>query len=100
PAHRHFSSVPTRRASDLGYRFQFYPDNVRSGWGETYEVAGAATRFEDLPAREAELGDRPPHLLHQGSVGEVRVECGRAGGGHLLDRKSTRLNSSHVKISY
>src|SRR5690606_17398847 len=32
----------------------------------------------------AERGDRPPHLAHQGGVGEVRVERGRAGGGHLL----------------
>src|SRR6267378_1548308 len=31
---------------------------------------------------------------------EARLRHGRCGGEHLEDRKSTRLNSSHVEISY
>src|SRR5690606_40877940 len=33
-------------------------------------------------------------------AGLVVDQHGHAGGGPQLDRKSTRLNSSHVKISY
>src|SRR5690606_40433985 len=39
--------------------------------------------------RAAERGDHLPEPLRGAAVGELR-----------LDRKSTRLNSSHVKISY
>src|SRR5690242_21913725 len=34
-------------------------------------------------------------------IAELRTRIGEAGfGGRLLDRKSTRLNSSHMSISY
>src|SRR5690606_42043533 len=36
---------------------------------------------------------------HYGQDGGNKTEC-RDGFGECLDRKSTRLNSSHVKISY
>src|SRR5207302_8308138 len=45
------------------------------------------------------------HREHQAAVRAARA-CGRPwlaagpGRGHRQDRKSTRLNSSHVKISY
>src|SRR5690606_39361865 len=51
--------------------------------------------------------DRHVHVLlfGEGERAGVRVlrdgqKVGPDGGGVLLDRKSTRLNSSHVKISY
>src|SRR5690606_41619186 len=48
---------------------------------------------------------RHPHLLGQQSVEEAtrlapRLPSGLARGRPREDRKSTRLNSSHVKISY
>src|SRR5438067_8894994 len=43
-----------------------------------------------------------PHLPRENGRGEVhqRHRIRRAGGHDRLDRKSTRLNSSHVSISY
>src|SRR5690606_40470240 len=46
------------------------------------------------PARDG--GDRP----HGASRGRRRRRSGRGALGPRRDRKSTRLNSSHVKISY
>src|SRR5690606_41240049 len=51
----------------------------------------AGRRPEDEVAAGSQL--QPDHP-RTGAVGEA------GGTGHLGDRKSTRLNSSHVKISY
>src|SRR3712207_8047450 len=43
------------------------------------------------------------HQAGAGAVGRLVVEVGHAlqlAGAHELDRKSTRLNSSHANISY
>src|SRR5206468_12988167 len=57
---------------------------------------------DDLGARVAVIGGRPGHHLveHRAKGVEVTpaVEVRLAEG--LLDRKSTRLNSSHDQISY
>src|SRR5690606_41931547 len=39
-------------------------------------------------------------LHREGDVDAERSRSGRFGRGRTKDRKSTRLNSSHVKISY
>src|SRR5256885_10890753 len=39
------------------------------------------------------------HLLRTGQLLAARVAAGR-GAGRITDRKSTRLNSSHLVISY
>src|SRR5437868_11787451 len=73
-------SFPTRRSSDLG-----------------------PARLGSLCAAEA-AGPRP--LRQPGGAGRVRAAPppagGRGGGSRpgAADRKSTRLNSSHVSISY
>src|SRR5688572_31261655 len=82
--HRDLPSFPTRRSSDLG-------------WGVVYGYG------------------IEPHTPHDGygdnSAGVLKVnaglaldQCGRelleTGRGLKLDRKSTRLNSSHSQISY
>src|SRR5690606_41608258 len=77
--HRHLHSFPTRRSSDLGLRLSAYR-GVRSA----------------LPVRDARIGrirrvEIPPR---------EGLEGRREGGAVGVDRKSTRLNSSHVKISY
>src|SRR5690606_40863700 len=86
---RALHSFPTRRSSDLAplLRLDLHPDGP------------------GLPARGA---DRLPVLAGQGGL-RGRSGEGRRGPGPAprraltaagLDRKSTRLNSSHVKISY
>src|SRR5690349_23027780 len=57
------------------------------------------------PRRRRAPGDRVVHPLARGAgEGEDRAVRGRQGGLYLepaeRDRKSTRLNSSHVEISY
>src|SRR5690349_24035624 len=79
--HRDLHSFPTRRSSDLG------------GHRRAVEVEVAAG--ED------------PLLAVEAAAGESEAEGNPAIGEHLVpaiagfpDRKSTRLNSSHVEISY
>src|SRR5207249_11148045 len=94
---RHLHSFPTRRSSDL-----------KGAHG------GAFGRGEEAaidPAHdEKEEGGHRPHVLErQQALAPARALAGRTRGGiapgHVLDgaaedRKSTRLNSSHVSISY
>src|SRR5690606_41913734 len=82
--HRSLRSFPTRRSSDLLERH--LPGQHRGGGGrlQADRRGGAAV---GLPRRHA----RAP-----GGGGP----SGLAGLRRGRDRKSTRLNSSHVKISY
>src|SRR5690606_40061557 len=81
-------SFPTRRSSDLVGVVAL---------GEVGAVVGAAA----LLALDAAAGDDLGEDEHvaQGA-GEAEGLVGPAGGVAEADRKSTRLNSSHVKISY
>src|SRR5690606_42040744 len=82
---RDLPSFPTRRSSDLGQgfarHFQRAPGRIDIGARDAVLALGGV---------EGILGDE--------SLGQQRlVIVARARGE---DRKSTRLNSSHVKISY
>src|SRR5690606_41898486 len=87
-------SLPTRRASDLATLLQPAP--------------GGGTGVDDAPDG---AGVAPGHGVHQGGEmlgkgsGRLHHRVGVEGEdvapqGPGTDRKSTRLNSSHVKISY
>src|SRR5699024_12748432 len=76
-----------------------YTTLFRSGGGVVEELAALG-----LPARQVQGGPQgvPPgggddgvHLRVDGAAQLVPLAA-----GHLQDRKSTRLNSSHVSISY
>src|SRR3712207_7617586 len=76
--HRDLHSFPTRRSSDL-----------RLGRTAVVQLSPAArcTRARGLgPDRKARRGRRRSRRRHT--------------GGLVVDRKSTRLNSSHANISY
>src|SRR5207253_10888154 len=87
---RYLHSFPTRRSSDLvvvGEHHTFAGNAVDVGRAVSHqsERVGADVRLADIVAEDDQ---------------DVRAP---AGGGRLrlcLDRKSTRLNSSHVAISY
>src|SRR5690606_39320291 len=88
PAPRALHSFPTRRSSDLVDRLSLGPD---------------------AQARDPGLGSRPDggrlsgycrrYMSQQGASATSARPCSD-GAKCSADRKSTRLNSSHVKISY
>src|SRR5690606_41611943 len=80
--HLALHSSPTRRSSDLGTRRR-----ARQGPGTRDRVRRAVRPVEGPPPARGDAG----------AAGRVR---GRPPAPRLTDRKSTRLNSSHVKSSY
>src|SRR5690606_39413057 len=100
PAHRHVLSFPTRRPSDLTVRSVGHPADLRA------VQRGTGYGHLRLPRAPVQRGRR------RGQVHRPATECGMTNQAKPsleeffgnapapLDRKSTRLNSSHVKISY
>src|SRR5699024_11785723 len=84
---RYFISFPTRRSSDL---FIYYPDLFSSSSGKDTLDMPAATSQPIQP--EMQLSDT---IARKDTVAEVLPAAQKT-----VDRKSTRLNSSHVSISY
>src|SRR5690606_40966486 len=93
----HPAHFPTRRSSDLCMQ-----DSAR-------EIEDAAHARGDLALQEFENSGRDSAPVRQGTSGRRRLAhpVEHAAGGidrrlvaETRDRKSTRLNSSHVKISY
>src|SRR2546422_7679945 len=58
------------------------------------------TLFRSLLHAQAAHEFGAAHLLEPAHHGCRRVEAGRGGADERVDRKSTRLNSSHGYISY
>src|SRR5262245_63558331 len=84
---------PTRRSSDLdhpGKDFTFPARQGRVAFTQCLEFRGR------LPGGVAALERSPKRVQHHIGFEWLRQELRRAG----LDRKSTRLNSSHLGISY
>src|SRR5690606_41408804 len=96
---RSLDSFPTRRSSDLVRRIQALAPVAVCQYGDTTIVIGAG----DAPTQVLAGNQTALPVAHIaiGVIGFVPPHMGLAG--HLVppqDRKSTRLNSSHVKISY
>src|SRR5690606_41240423 len=89
PRDRH--AFPTRRSSDLGAA----PQAVQLQVGiQALEGDLRLVHLADMQAPELQLQAEGVEL-------DAIQACRYRGQlGQLLDRKSTRLNSSHVKISY
>src|SRR5690606_40481728 len=69
------------------------------------DVPGPAQAFEERHAQQPGLVERPPDAPARQVRGLGKAEghqppTSPGGTGSPEDRKSTRLNSSHVKISY
>src|SRR5690606_41998092 len=99
-AHRALHSFPTRRSSDLV--------TTAMAVGNAYvnrTMIGAVVGVQPFGGRGLS-GTGPkaggPHYLPRFATEKVvTTDTTRQGGNAtLVDRKSTRLNSSHVKISY
>src|SRR5699024_12547976 len=87
--HRHLHSFPTRRSSDLKWsRITKSPPPPQPLYGpdqEAFIIYRALIELVPHRPKHDELRDGLPLLL---------------AAAAKLDRKSTRLNSSHVSISY
>src|SRR5690606_41204966 len=81
-------SFPTRRSSDLGLCCRRVDGTVE---GNNATECGCGIGLE----RALICGQRAVGNRHAAWVGMLDNDAGA-----FLDRKSTRLNSSHVKISY
>src|SRR5207249_11966867 len=98
-ANRHLHSFPTRRSSDLIAK-------VRKGWRESEPAGGAplesrrvAFTIRTSPAATLTGVNWSSRIVAGANqmAAEIRIV---AAPVHPGDRKSTRLNSSHVSISY
>src|SRR5207302_8511760 len=97
--HRSSTLFPTRRSSDLEMAIEvgaarvLVPTGIRRG-----DVIDVRALVEHPMAtglfRDARGNPIPAYFIN-----DVSVTYGEREAAHL-DRKSTRLNSSHVKISY
>src|SRR5439155_25758094 len=80
PPHRHLHSFPTRRSSDLDSRRRDHDRGTASRPEKFLHAANEHVRIERLGQDAVRTNTTRPLLIE--------------------DRKSTRLNSSHVAISY
>src|SRR5690606_41917169 len=99
PAHsRPLPSFPTRRSSDLV--FNIFPLAYSLGYSFTDFRAStnAPANFVGLQNYRDLLND--PYIWNNFAVTAKYVIISVVGQVDEIDRKSTRLNSSHVKISY
>src|SRR5699024_11884003 len=98
-AYRDVRSFPTRRSSDLGGEVLEDAEHGLLG-GDVAQVALTEPLAEQAvaaPDREPEHAHHGGYQQHAGHELAHRSSLGDAGDE---DRKSTRLNSSHVSISY
>src|SRR5690606_40595968 len=94
---RHLPSFPTRRSSDLPPP----PLIQRRLDGEERLVVVATLPAAGHTTVTGHLTFHPSQVIPRQSVHPVLFGVGGGDSGDGMgDRKSTRLNSSHVKISY
>src|SRR5690606_40407690 len=100
PHHRTPASCPTRRSSDLGDPHRIYQDHpLQPGWQISNEPGLYGHFAITLNGRRYSewIGVRIEDDLLITPTGCRNLS---ASIPKEIDRKSTRLNSSHVKISY
>src|SRR5690606_41943945 len=94
------TAVPTRRSSDLFYLCQPQPGLLVCATNRSY-LAEVLERMQQPAKMRAFPKDLPEwkHVDVKASVWGLRHYRPDRAENAPLDRKSTRLNSSHVKIS-
>src|SRR5690606_42132726 len=97
---RRSRSFPTRRSSDLTPT----GDPHRKRQASARPVPAQSARNRTTSRRIREQDDQPSDQIGgQGTAGQVGLGSANRRVARIAssrDRKSTRLNSSHVKISY
>src|SRR5699024_12453951 len=97
---RHFSSFPTRRSSDLFFGVLLV-DRIADHDGAGGHVVVAS--FDEKVIAMSVIGGGVLCADHAAAAGTIADRflgggCLGCGGSAAADRKSTRLNSSHVSI--
>src|SRR5690606_40573896 len=87
---------PTRRSSDLVA--VGIVDGV--GYGENTKAAIITRGLVEMTDFAVAYGAEPETLQGLAGLGDLIATCQSPLSRNNTDRKSTRLNSSHVKISY
>src|SRR5690606_39555149 len=93
--HLNLHSTPTRRSADLSNSREAFHRDGRAA-ARTVTDGGQSQRAVVAAQRVQERHDDP----RPRAADRVPQRNGPAVHVQLLDRKSTRLNSSHVKSSY
>src|ERR1035441_11025181 len=96
-------NLPTNSAEEAFYRLQMESRDIRStigvGGGVVRRFLALVTDHVDESDRLSGFSRRRDVRLHPVSIVALAVEFYLAGET-AIDRKSTRLNSSHLGISY
>src|SRR5690606_41222043 len=99
PTHRHLSSFPTRRSSDLSA--SSFADQCITA---SFRADSVGVRLDEKRFGPVVIDPDVHVAAVAGTLGKLapppHPPAERQGGAVVRDRKSTRLNSSHVKISY
>src|SRR5207302_11175872 len=96
PAPRFLHSFPTRRSSDLFWKLAASSDFRSRGSPEAGGLAESIRAVRALPGKSGSAAAEV--AISSGGLVNRTSQVQRLNDA--LDRKSTRLNSSHVKISY
>src|SRR5690606_41729031 len=97
--HPHVFSSPTRRSSDLIWT-PFSHALLHGGWEHLIVNAAWLGIFATPVSRRYGAGPMLAIFFVSAAAGAAFFAVTTLYSGAYLDRKSTRLNSSHVKISY
>src|SRR5690606_41175313 len=94
--HRALHSFPTRRSSDLQGRNKASTNIETQSSSDFWQELNDTLRMlvPDGEGRNVVINDATGVIMVRAMPDELRSVA------NYLDRKSTRLNSSHVKISY
>src|SRR5690606_39434571 len=93
---RQLHSIPPRRSSDLVSIFLVIPKSDMIDRPSAISVSNRRMRIPFVKHHHLSTKLGPAGLFRRVEIREPRFLHGIV----ILDRKSTRLNSSHVKISY
>src|SRR5690606_40789694 len=97
--HRVLHSFPTRRSSDLDYADLYFQYTRSEGWSlEEGIVKTGSYSIEQGVGVRAISGEKTAFAYSDTLSADALLSSAQVV--RTIDRKSTRLNSSHVKISY
>src|SRR5690606_42012681 len=96
---RHLPSFPTRRSSDLTQNAANHVANVNDVAFLAVQQMNTALVNSNVANLDVALAGVQQLAFTESAIGDIFTDVTNLAN-NATDRKSTRLNSSHVKISY